>query len=47
MLLKEKQYWKRLEKKRNLYRKREHTQKYINRETAEYINNYEIGGCPF
>ena len=47
ILWKEKQYWKRLEKQRSLYRKRKHAQKYINRETAEYINNYEIGGCPF
>jgi hypothetical protein len=47
ILWKEKQYWKRLEKQRNVYRKRKHTQKYINKETAEYINNYEIGGCPF
>lgn len=47
ILWKEKQYWKRLEKQRNVYRKKKYTQKYINRETAEYINNYEIGGCPF
>lgn len=46
-LWKEKQYWKRLEKQRNVYRKKKHMQKYIDRETAEYINNYEIGGCPF
>lgn len=47
VLWKEKQYWKRLEKQRNVYRKRKHMQKYIDREEAEYINNYEIGGCPF
>lgn len=47
ILWKEKQYWKRLEKQRNVYREKKHTQKYINRETAEYINSYEIGGCPF
>lgn len=47
VLWKEKQYWKRLEKQRNVYRKRNHMQKYIDREAAEYINNYEIGGCPF
>lgn len=46
-LWKEKQYWKRLEKQRNVYRKRKHMQKCIDREAAEYINNYEIGGCPF
>ena len=34
VLWKEKQYWKRLEKQRNVYRKRKHMQKYIDREEA-------------
>ena len=46
-LWKEKQYWRRLEKQRSIYRKRRNMNKYIDRQTAEAINNYEIGGCQF
>ena len=47
MLWKEKQYWRRLEKQRGMYRKRRNMNEYIDRQTAERINNYEIGCCPF
>ena len=46
-LWKEKQYWRRLEKQRSIYRKRRNMNEYIDRQTAERINNYEIGRCPF
>ena len=46
-LWKEKQYWRRLEKQRNIYRKRRNMNEYIDRQTAERINSYEIGCCPF
>ena len=47
VLWKEKQYWRRLEKQRSMYRKRRNMNEYIDRQTAIRINNYEIGGCPF
>ena len=47
VLWKEKQYWRRLEKQRSMYRKRRNMNEYIDRQTAEEINSYEIGGCPF
>ena len=46
-LWKEKQYWRRLEKQRSIYRKRRNMNEYIDRQTAIRINNYEIGKCPF
>lgn len=46
-LWKEKQYWRRLEKQRSMYRKRRNMNEYIDKQTAERINNYEIGCCPF
>ena len=46
-LWKEKQYWRRLEKQRSMYRKRRNMNEYIDRQTAKRINNYEIGCCPF
>ena len=36
-----------LEKQRSIYRKRKNMNQYIDRQTAETINSYEIGGCPF
>ena len=46
-VVKEKQYWRRLEKQRSIYRKRRNMNEYIDRQTAERINSYEIGFCPF
>ena len=45
-LWKEKQYWRRLEKQRNIYRKRKHMEEYIDRRTAEAINSHDNWRMP-